>query len=283
VSPTGVAGDFTFFPCDLTSPSADQALADFLREMKCDTLVHAAVHSQPKRNEEFSHELLSIGTMYLLHAVKAAGVKKLIVSSTTEVYGAYPDNPNFLTEEHPLRGRRLSSFLRDKVAIETQCATFAQTCKQVTVTLLRPCTILGPQIRNYKTHLLKEGVIPTVMGFDPMMQFVHEEDVCQAFLLALRRRAPGAYNIVGDGVLPLSKALELIGKFNLPVPSPILHNATWLLWHLNIQQTPPTHIQFWKYPCVADGAKACKALGFHPTYDMIDVLQAFQKEDHHGA
>lgn len=281
--PTGISGPFTFFPCDLTSPSAAQQLADFLRTNHCDTLVHAAVHSQPKRNEEFSHELLAIGTMYLLHAVKASGVKKLIVSSTTEVYGAYPDNPNFLTEEHPLRGKRLSGFLRDKVAVEQQCAAFAEHCRGVTVTVLRPCTILGPQIRSYKTHLLKEEAIPTVMGYDPLVQFVHEEDVLQAFLLAIRRKAPGAYNIVGDGVLPLSRALRLIGKINVPVPSALLHGATWMLWHLNIQQTPPTHIRFWQYPCVADGAKAKAQLGFQPSYALTKILISFQKEAAHAS
>lgn len=268
---------FEFFPCDLTAPDADHKLATLFAKKRCDTVIHAALHSQPKRSEEYSHELQSIGSMYLLHAVHAAGVRQLIVSSTTDVYGAFPENPSFLTEDHPLRGGSLSAFLRDRIDVEQQCARFAKHHPEITVTVLRPCTILGPDIRNYKTHLLKQSVIPTVMGFDPLVQFVHEADVLQAFLLALEKRVGGAFNIVGDGVTPLSRALALMGKVQIPVAGPLLWAGTGLLWHLKIQKTPPTHIQFMQYPCIADGSRAKRELGFTPRYALRDVLQSFQE------
>jgi UDP-glucose 4-epimerase len=269
----------TFFPCDLTSPTADQELTKCFRRHHCTTMIHAALHSQPKRQHEYSHELQSIGTMYLLHAADAARVRKIILSSTTEVYGAFPDNPNFLTEEHPLRGHRLSSFLRDRVDVERQFAQFAKAHPKRTVTILRPCTILGPEIRNYKTHLLKRPAIATIMGYDPLIQCVHEHDVERAFGLAIDHNVPGAFNIVGDGVIPLSRALSLMGKVRVPVPKPLLWGSTALLWHLNVEETPPTHMQFWQYPCVADGMKAKRVLKFTPVYSLEEVLLSFQPRE----
>ena len=274
---------YVFVECDLTSPSADQQLAQVFQEYHCDTIVHAALHSQPKRNTEYSHELQSIGTMYVLHAANAANVRKLILCSTTEVYGAFPDNPLFLSEDHPLRGGELSTFLRDKIDVERQFARYAKARPETIVTILRPSTILGPKIRNYKTHLLKQPIIPTVLGFDPMVQFVHEQDVSRALLAVIDHDARGAFNIVGDDVLPLSRAMALIGKPCIPIARPILWHMTQLLWHMNIQHTPPLHIHFWQYPCVADGTKARDTLGFHPVYSLRDVLLSFRESQVHAA
>lgn len=273
----------TFVECDFTAPTADQQLASVFQEHGVDTIVHAALHSQPKRNSEYSHELQSIGTMYLLHAANAAKVRKLILSSTTEVYGAFPDNPLFLSETHPLRGAALSSFLRDRIDVEKQFARYATAHADTVVTLLRPCTVLGPKVRNYKTHLLKQPVIATVMGYDPMVQFVHEQDVIRAFLRVIDHDAPGAFNIVGDGVLPLSRAMAMIGKPCLPIPRPVLWHTTTLLWHLNVQHTPPSHIHFWQYPCIADGVKAAHDLGFRPVYSMQEVLLSFRESQRAAA
>lgn len=268
---------YRFERCDFTAPTADQQLTRILTRHRCDIVVHAALHSQPKRNQEYSHELQSIGTFYLLHAVHAAGVRKVIIASTTEVYGAFPDNPSFLTETHALRGSAHSTYLRDKVEIEREAAAFARRTPGTTVTVLRPCTILGPRIRNYKTHLLKEPVIPTVLGFDPLVQFLHEADAIAAFAAAIERDAPGAFNIVGRGVVPLSHALAMIGKTRLPLPTPLLRAATSALWHLDVRNTPPSHIEFMKYSCIADGARAAAALGFQPQYTLAAVLESFQQ------
>lgn len=266
-----------FVQCDLTAPHADRYLAQAFSDYNCDTLVHAALHSAPKRNQEFSHELQSIGSMYLLHAANSAKIRKLILSSTTEVYGAFPDNPLLLTESHPLRGGRQSSFLRDRIDVEKQFTRYAKQHEESKVSILRPCTILGPTIRNYKTHLLRRKLIWTVLGFDPQVQFVHEDDVLRAFTLALRHDVVGALNIVGKGVVPLSRALQIMGIAHIPVASSILRGTASLLWHAKIQQAPAAHLDFMQYPCVADGERAADILGFKPTHSLRDVLLSFQK------
>ena len=264
-----------FYQIDLREDESDHQLLQIFRKENCHTLLHAALQTQPPHNLEESHELHSIGGMYLLNAAEAAKVKKLILISTTDVYGAYANNPNFLTEEHPLRGGRLSPFLKDKIDVEEQFHRFAKKHPDQTVTVLRLATILGPKINNFKTNFLQNDFVPSVMGFDPLLQFVHENDVLSALEKVIRDSHPGIFNIVGDGVLPLSRAIKIAGKMNIPIPSPILYPATDFLWYMNIAPVPSGHLNFLKYPCIGDGSLAQKELEFKPVFTSQEALLSF--------
>jgi len=270
----------SFYRVDLTDPDTDLRLREILQKEACQTLIHAAVLTQPPRNLDESHELQSIGTMYLLTAAAAAGVRKLILVSTTDVYGAFPDNPNFLTETHPLRGQKLSPFLKDKVDVEQQFLQFASKYPQKVVSLLRLATILGRTVNNFKTSFFQNPMIPTVMGFDPLIQFVHERDIAWAFLKVSREDHPGIFNITARGVLPLSRAIHLTGRWSLPIPSPVIYPLADLLWMTEIGPAPSGHINFLKYLCVADGGKAFKELEFEPAYTSQEALLDFVGAHH---
>lgn len=264
---------------DLTQMGIDQALTNIFKTFRIKILVHAALLNKPIRDLEHSHELQSVGTMHLLTAAAAAKVAKLILTSTTDIYGAFPDNPNFLTEAHPARGADLSPFLRDKVEVEEQLLRFQKEHPKTVVTILRPATILGPTVSNFKTHFLQNPVIPTVMGFDPLIQFVHEHDVLRAFLKVILADHPGVYNVVAKGVLPLSRAIRLAGKKPLPIPTFLLYPSAELLWYLNVGAVPGAHIHFLKYLCVADGRKAWRELKFKPIYSAQETLLSFAGRD----
>jgi UDP-glucose 4-epimerase len=264
-----------FYRLDLTETLADSKLLEIFEKENVETVVHAAFPVSPPHDLSWAHDLVSVGTMYVLDACAAKRVKKLIIASTTEVYGADATNPNFLSEDHPMRGGFKSRFLRDKIEAEIQAQKFAKKHPDACVTILRPCTILGPNVRNYKTNFLQTGVVLTVMGYDPLFQFVHEEDVIRAFKLSLDGNFPGVFNIVGDGVLPLSKVLKLAGKLTIPMPAPVLYPVVQLLWLGNIVPAPASRLDFLKYLCVADGAKAKKAMNFAPRYSTKETLLSF--------
>jgi UDP-glucose 4-epimerase len=264
-----------FYRLDLTETLADSRLLEILEKEDVETVVHAAIPVSPPHDLSWAHELVSVGTMYVLDACAARQVKKLVFASTAEVYGAHATNPNFLAEEHPMRGGFKSRFLKDKIEAELQAQKFARKHPETVVTILRPCTILGPHVRNYKTNFLQAPVIFTVMGFDPLLQFVHEEDVIRAFKLCLDKDFPGVFNIVGDGVLPLSKVLKLAGKIAVPVPAPILYPLVQLLWYGNVVPAPASRLDFLKYLSVADGAKARQVMKFAPRYSTKETLLSF--------
>ena len=265
-----------FYKLDLTETLADVKLAEILKTERCDTLVHCAFPITPPKNPSFAHELISIGTLYVMTACAEARVRKVILASTSDVYGAFPTNPNFLQEKvHPPKGDRQSQFLADKIDAEKQALKFGAKYPDRVVTILRSCTILGPTIQSYKTNYLRRPFVTTIMGFDPLVQFIHEDDLIRAFMLAIEKDSHGVFNIAGDGVLPLSRVIKICGKMNLRLPQMGFKTMVQLLWLADISPAPASHVDFLRYLCVADGARAKKELGFVPQFSTKEALLSF--------
>jgi UDP-glucose 4-epimerase len=263
----------TFYKVDLTLPSADADLAAILASEQVDTLLHAAFLSSPTHATAWAHELEDIGTMHVLNACAEAGVRKFVLSSTTLVYGPHPLNPNFLTEDHDLKGDPRSPFIQDKVGAEMQVRRFRKENPEATVTVLRVAPTLGPTVQNYLTRLFTRPFAPRLMGYDPLLQFVHEQDVVDAFKLAIDGDHDGEFNIVGEGVLPYSTVLAMMGKVSLPIPSFLAKPLARALWATQIFDAPPGLLDFLRFLCVADGARAGQVLGFAPRNDIKETIQ----------
>ncbi len=264
-----------FYRLDLTETLADDTLAKILKKEKCDTLVHMAFPITPPKNESYAHEVVAIGSYYIVNACEAAKVRKLVLATTTDVYGAFATNPNYLTEDMPPKGNQQSRFLGDKIDAEKQALKYAQKHPGTMVTILRPCTILGPTINSYKTRFLQRPVITTMMGFDPLVQFVHEEDVIASLKILVDEDHPGIFNLAGDGVLPLSRVIELAGKVNLQLTQIGFKTLVQALWLMDIAPAPASHVDFLRYICVVDNTKVKKVLGYTPKYTTKETLLSF--------
>ncbi len=264
-----------FYKLDLTEPMVDLRLSEIFKKEKVHTVIHTAFPITPPRHQSLAHEIISVGSMYICNAIADAGVKKLILASTTDVYGAFPDNPNFLTEKHPMRGGIKNRFLADKIDAEKSALRLAQKHPQTVVTILRPCHILGPNIQSYKTNYLSRPFVLTIMGYDPLFQFVHETDVVRAFMKAVEGDYPGTFNIVGNGVLPLSRVIGISGKIQIPMSEFVMKNLIQFFWYLDMSPAPASYLNFLKYICVADGEKAKEVMGFTPQYSTRETLLSF--------
>jgi UDP-glucose 4-epimerase len=265
-----------FIKVDLTNPTADAELAALFRREGVDTVVHAAFLSAPTHNSGWAHELEAIGTLHVLNACAATEIRKLVFWSQTLVYGARRTNPNFLTEEHELKGAQSASrFVRDKAKAEEQLRRFRRENPETLVTTLRTAPTLGPTIRNFATRFFSRPVAPVLMGYDPLLQFVHERDVVEAFVRAVVEDFPGEYNIVGPGVLPYSTVLAMMGRIALPLPTALARPLSEALWGLQLVDTPPNLLDFLRYLCVADGAKAARVLGFRARHDIRATITSF--------
>jgi UDP-glucose 4-epimerase len=264
-----------YFKIDLTLPTADADVAAILAKEEVDTVLHAAFLSSPTHATAWAHELEDIGTMHVLNAVAETRVRRFVMSSTTLVYGPHPLNPNFLTEDHELKGHKDSPFVRDKVSAEQQVKRFRRENPHTSVCVLRVAPTLGPTVNNYLTKFFTRPIAPTLMGYDPLMQFVHEADVIDAFKLALDSDADGELNIVGEGVLPYSTVLAMMGKFPLPMPHFLARPLVKALWATQVVGAPPALLDFLRFLCVADGSRAAEVLGFRPRYDIKTTIQDF--------
>ena len=275
-APSPIAGPKTrFYDVDLTQPAAEARVAEILSAERVDAIAHLAFLAEPTHATAWAHELESVGTMHVTVAARQAQVRKLVLWSHTWLYGAHPSNPNFLTEKHPLRAPKSEPFFADKIEAEEQARKLAQRSPGVVVTILRMAPILGPTVHNAFTRYLTRKVVPTMMGFDPLVQFLHEVDAIAALHLALLRDVPGTFNIVGDGVLPLSTVIKLAGRIALPVPHPLARTLTALGWVAQLVETPPTFLKYLRFLCVADGARAQAGLGFTPAYTSREALLDF--------
>lgn len=283
VKPPGTAQRKTrFYEVDFTGAAVEARISEILAAERSDTLVHLAFMSSPTHATAHAHELESVGTRHVLVAARHAHVRKVVMWSQTLLYGALPSNPNYLTERHPLRANTMSrnaeadAWFADKIEAEAELQRFAEKSKGgAIVTVLRTAPILGPTVQNFLTRFLARRMIPIAMGFDPLVQFLHEVDAIAAFKLAIDRDHPGTYNIVGDGVLPLSTVIKLAGRLAVPIPHPFAQTMGAALWLAQIASVPPSFMHYLRFLCVADGTKARQDLGFRPAYTTREAVLDF--------
>jgi UDP-glucose 4-epimerase len=276
IRPPACAGNkIEFIKLDLTQPTVDSELATILQRHQVDTFVHGAFLSHPTHSSEWAHELEDVGTMHVLNACAGVEPRRFVLISTTLVYGAHRRNPNFLTEHAELKGHRDSRFVNDKVRAERQVQRFAAEHPNVEVCILRFAPILGPTASNMYTRFFRRPVAPVMMGHDPLMQFVHEQDAAFALVKAVDSHATGAFNIVGKGVLPYTTVLALLGRVPVPMPQIVARQLSKVLWATQLVGSPPSFLDFLLYLCVADGARARRELGFAPRLSIKRTILDF--------
>ena len=260
---------------DLNLPHSDGTVYRILKEERPDVLVHLAGVRSPLRDAVYAHELNSIGTLNVFGAAGEAGVRRLIHYSSTMVYGARGDNPAFLTEEHPMRADHSDAFVRDSVEAERHCRDFARRHPDAKVAVLRFAPILAPERRDYRIRYLEGPVALTMLGYDPLMQWLHPDDASEALLRAIDTPgAHGAFNVAPDGVLPLSSALLLFGTPSLPLPHPVAYVAAEAAWIAGLGTAPGAHAHYVRFPCVASNDKARKVLGYAPARTTLETVLA---------
>jgi UDP-glucose 4-epimerase len=264
-----------FYEVDFTQPTAEARLSEIFAAEHAGALAHLAFLSSPSHATALAHELESVGTRHVLVAARHAQVRKVVMWSQALLYGAHPSNPNFLTEKHALRAPTTEPYFADKIEAEGEATRFAEKVPGSIVTILRTAPMLGPTVHNYVTRYLARKLVPTMMGFDPLLQFLHEVDAIAAFKLAIDRDHAGVYNVVADGVLPLSTVVKLAGRLALPIPHPIAHAFGGALWLAQLSEAPPSFLHHLRFLCVADGAKAREVMGFRPAYTTREAVLDF--------
>lgn len=261
-----------FIQADIRNP----LLTDLLSEENVAAVIHLAF-AESERRSEATFDLNVMGAMKVFGAAAAAGVKKIVFKSSTLVYGARPDNSAFLSEEHGLTANATSGTLRDLVEVEAFCNGFRGQNPDVALTVLRFPSIVGPRVDSPLTRFLSSPVTPVLLGFDPLMQVIHEDDVVEALVYALMHDAPGVFNIAAEGVLPLSKLRRLAGKHAAPVFHLVAYWGSPLLaaFKLPVNRVWPIEPDYLRYPWVGDLGRMRNVLEFLPRYTAVEALREF--------
>ncbi|HEX6674758.1 MAG TPA: NAD-dependent epimerase/dehydratase family protein [Actinomycetes bacterium] len=252
------------------------ALVRVLRETGVDTVVHLGVGAEPEamggRSAMKEHNVL--GTMQLLAgAYHAPDLRRLVLKSTTAVYGSAPGDPAVWTESME-PGTPRHGFARDSMQVEDYVRSFYRRRPDVTVTVLRMANQVGPTVENPLTRYFALPVCPVVFGFDPRLQFLHEQDAEAALLRAVLGPATrGTFNVAGGGVVLLSQAIRIAGKPPLPLPEPLVPYATELL--RRTVDVSPEQVSFLQFGRVADTTAARVELGFAPARSSLEAFEDF--------
>ncbi len=251
-------------------------LVELLKAEQVDTVCHLAFQHSTRRSES-AFDANVIGTTKLLGACAEAGVRKVVLKSSTAVYGARATNSTFLTEEHPLQGSRRYGYIRDLIEGEKFCNGFCRRVPSMLVTALRFSSIVGPTVDTPMTRFLRVPWTPCLMGFDPMMQIIHEEDVVDALVHAVYHDRPGVFNVAAEDPLALSKIRSLVGKLPLSVFHPFASLGVTILGtaRLRLEQFWPIEPDYLRYPWVGDLARMRDELGFAPRYTAAETLREF--------
>ncbi|MGH0038122.1 MAG: NAD-dependent epimerase/dehydratase family protein [Myxococcota bacterium] len=272
--PLRLEGRIDFEPVDLTEPTADAHLAEVLERREVDVVVHTAFRQAPTPDIDGDHELETVGSLHVMSACAAAGVRRLVIASSTTLYGPRPDNPNFLEETHPLRGHPEAHCVQNRVEVEEMAAEWAARNPDIDLTILRQGWVMGPTYDDHVVRFFERPVVPVVLGYDPLLQFVHEDDLMNVYERASVEPHPGVFNVVGSGVLPLSTLLALAGKRAWPLPSRLLHRLAYYPSQAESGDPPKAFFDYLRYLWVAAGEKGWKEFG-DPIYNTREAWISF--------
>jgi UDP-glucose 4-epimerase len=261
-----------FIQADVRNP----LLADLLRSEEVDTVCHLKfIHSIRPSPAVF--DLNVTGARKLLEACAEAGVNKAVLKSSLAVYGAHPNNSAFLTEANALRGSRRYAYTNHLVEIEAFCDDFRHRVPELKLTTLRCASIVGPTADTPMTRMLDNRWAPALLGFDPMFQIMHEDDVGKLLAYTALNDRPGAFNVASEGVMPLKQMMSLAGTLPLPILHPLAYWGGQLLaaTSLDLDNYAPIEPDYIRYSWVGDLTKMRDKLGFVPGYTAQEALQEF--------
>jgi UDP-glucose 4-epimerase len=269
-----------FVRADVRQPAIGAVLA----EHRVDTVVHLDVNGtplNPRASMAAVKETNVIGTMQLLGACqKAPSVRRVVVKSSTGVYGSAPRDPAVFDEATVPKALPNGGFAKDVAEVEGYVRGFARRRPDVSVTVLRFAHMLGPTIDSPMSGYFSLPVLPTVLGYDPRLQFVHEDDAVEVLRRAAGEPArgtfnAGTFNIAGDGVLLLSQCARRLGRPTVPILLPALRWGGSLLRSVGVTDLSPEQIRMLTHGRVVRTSQMRDLLGFEPRYTTADALDAF--------
>ena len=226
-------------------------------------------HSQDHRQESSSFATAIENFSRLLDYCDKYSVEKLVLLSSANVYGARPSNPQFLREETPLLSSDLSA-LRD---VDMMAQSFFWKRPDIETVILRPANVTGG-VGGIMARYLRMSPVMRLMGFDPMIQLIHEEDLVSAIRLALGPGHRGIFNLAGPPPLPLSKIIERLGRKSLPVPHFMANLFLGPLRRLGRTKLDPAYVDYLRYVCMVEDSRARTEFGYAPSRGTEETIAA---------
>jgi UDP-glucose 4-epimerase len=263
-----------FIDADIRSP----VIGKLIPLTGVDTVVHNQIVRQPGGTiaVRAMHDINVIGTLQLLAACEQSPtIENVIVRGSAGIYGAEPAAPQFYTEEmarlYPLRTR----FQRDIGEIENYFEAYSRRHPDVVCTMLRYQPSIGPGTNSQVTRYLSAPLAPTVFGFDPRLQFLHETDGIESLLATIRNPVRGAVNVAAPGTIGLTRMLRLAGKVSMPAVSPLFRITSDVGERLGLPAISPDFRRLLRYGRAVDVTRLVDEVGYMPRYSATEAVEDY--------
>ena len=253
-------------------------IARLIPQAEVDTVVHNQIvrRAGPGMSSRTMHDINVIGSLQLLGACeKSDSIKTIVIRGSAGIYGAEPQAPQFFDEEmtrlFPLRTR----FQRDVAEIENYFEAYSRRRPRVVCTMLRYQPAIGPSLDTQITRYLSMAVPPTYFGYDPRLQFVHEEDTLEALVAAIRRPVRGAVNVAGEGTIGLTRMVRLAGRPTAPMPAPLFGAAAAAARRAGGPTFSDDFQRLLRYGRAVDITRLVEEVGFRPRYSTVMAVEDY--------
>jgi UDP-glucose 4-epimerase len=243
-----------------------------------DTVVHTQIFGadRPGESSRKLHDMNVIGTMNLLAACASSpNVRKVIIRSSTAVYGAGPKDPAFFTEDMEARSSLRDQYSRDVAEVEAYARDYAERAPQSCVTILRFANSIGESVDTAFTRYLSSQIVPTHAGFNPRLQFVMDSDAVNALAHAVRVWKPGVFNVAGPGAITLWKFLRMAGRIPMPLIPPMLGPVLGMLERSGTLYVPSRYDRTLKFGRGVSTRKMIEEFGFVPEYTTREAAEKY--------
>jgi nucleoside-diphosphate-sugar epimerase len=266
VRPAPIAAKkFVFDEIDVRNPALES------RFKGVDVVVHLAFVMDPIKDETEMRDINVNGSQNVFKSAGRAGVSKIVYTSSAVVYGAHPDNDVPLTETSPLRANLDFSYPAHKLEVEYVVKEVAQEFPNVGWVVFRPAIVFGPNVDSAWAHMMEAPVLIGVRGYDPPLQFVHEDDVGRALSWASTEEVAGYFNLAPDGWLEAEEVLAIVGRRRRDLPEPLAFALADRLWNLGMIEAPSGMLHYVMHPWVVSAAKLREA-GFEVEKTNFETL-----------
>ena len=269
-------GRTEFVRADIRNPLIGKVIAN----ASVDTVVHMNISSTPAGagGRGPMKELNVIGTMQLLAACqRAPSVRRVVLKSTSAVYGASPRDPAVFTEAMQARRVPSGGFAKDSVDIEGYVRSFARRRPDTAVCVLRFTNFIGPRIDSLLTGFFRMPVVPTALGYDARVQLLHEDDALAVLVRATSGDFAGTVNVGGEGTLLLSQAIRRLGRVQLPLPTPALGSVGRLSRRFGFVDYSPEQMRFLNFGRVVDTTVLRTEFSYLPRYTTVAALEDYAR------
>lgn len=252
----------------------DDGLARALAEHRISCVVHLASIVTPPAGStrEFEYAVDVGGTKRVLEACVAAGVRRIVVTSSGAAYGYHADNPAWISEDSPVRGNEAFAYSWHKRLVEEMLSEFRVRRPALEQVVFRVGTILGATVSNQITALFEKPRLLAIRGSDSPFVFIHDRDVVQCLVRAIDSTVTGIYNVAGDGALTIDEIGALMGKRVVHLPAWLLRGALGIFRPLGLTRYGPEQVDFLRYRPVLSNAKLKREFGYVPALTSREVF-----------